>query len=65
MMTRKQKLNSALENAKKHLEKLNPNENHISNIDITEKPITAKSKLNRILGKMKMIECKSTKMWSV
>ena len=62
MMTRKQKLNSALENAKKHLEKLNPNENHISDIEITEKPITAKSKLNRILGKSSVEDTRKSRL---
>ena len=50
-MTRKQQLNLALENAKKHLEKLNPKEKQISNVTITEKPIAARSKLNKILGR--------------
>ncbi|MBR95350.1 MAG: hypothetical protein CMA81_00810 [Euryarchaeota archaeon] len=62
MMTRKQKLNSALENAKKHLEKLNPKENQISNIEITEKPITARSKLNRILGKSSVEDTRKSRL---
>ena len=61
-MTRKQKLNSALENAKKHLEKLNPKENQISNIEITEKPITARSKLNRILGNSSVEDTRKSRL---
>ncbi len=61
-MTRKQQLNLALENAKKHLEKLSPKEKQVSNVTITEKPIAARSKLNKILGRKSVEDTRKSRL---
>ena len=62
MMTRKQQLNQALENAKKHLQSLNPSEQKIAENIIVEKPIAARSKLNKILGRSSIEDTRKSRL---
>tara|TARA_B100000900_G_scaffold272576_2_gene232826 strand:- start:6318 stop:8432 length:2115 start_codon:yes stop_codon:yes gene_type:complete len=62
MMTRKQQLNQALENAKKHLQSLNPSEQKIAENIIAEKPIAARSKLNKILGRSSVEDTRKSRL---
>ena len=62
MMTRKQQLNQALENAKKHLQSLNPSEQKIAENIIAEKPIAARSKLNKILGRSSIEDTRKSRL---
>ncbi|RPG72470.1 MAG: hypothetical protein CBE08_006490, partial [Euryarchaeota archaeon TMED248] len=62
MMTRKQQLNLALENAKKHLERLNPSDQETPEVRVVEKPIAARSKLNKILGRSSVDDTRKSRL---
>ena len=61
-MTRRQQLNLALENAKKHLERLNPTGKEDSEAIVIEKPISARSKLNKILGRKSVEDTRKSRL---
>ena len=61
-MTRRQQLNLALENAKKHLERLNPAGKEDSEAIVIEKPISARSKLNKILGRKSVEDTRKSRL---
>ena len=61
-MTRRQQLNLALENAKKHLERLNPSRVEDSEAIEIEKPISARSKLNKILGRKSVEDTRKSRL---